>query len=188
MQRQLNWQGWAIRAKVASLLAVAAFGSLLLGAHRPAWAQSSAPEYVIRQSDPSLGTNIRRAVVSGGTIPLNRRYDELTADEKAAVRELYEGMDPADEPPFPANGLKPMYDAIQQAHERRFHVRGEMTLVATVGPAGDTLKVEAIRSPDPDMTRFAASVLFATKFKPAVCQGQPCTMDYPLRMRFRRGD
>ena len=184
MQRHLNRHGRAIQDKAARFLAAAMFGSLPLVAHLPARAESAGPQYVVRQSEPSIGTNIPRPVISGSTIPLNRRYDELTQEEKAAVRGLYESMDPADEPPFPVDGLKPLYTAIQQAHERRFHVRGEMTLVATVGPTGDALKVQAIRSPDPDMTKFAASVLFATKFKPAMCKGQPCTMDYPLRIRF----
>jgi hypothetical protein len=45
-------------------------------------------------------------------------------------------------------------------------------------------EVKAIGSPSPEMTQFAASVLLLTKFKPAICGGQPCKMDYPFRFAF----
>jgi len=35
------------------------------------------------------------------------------------------------------------------------------------------------------MTKFESSVLLLTKFKPAVCAGKPCKMQFPFRFKFR---
>jgi hypothetical protein len=44
--------------------------------------------------------------------------------------------------------------------------------------------VKAWGSPSPEMTKFAASVLLLTRFKPAICGGQKCRMDFPLKYLF----
>ncbi len=44
-------------------------------------------------------------------------------------------------------------------------------------------KVEAYEVPDPELAKFAASGLLLTKFKPAICKGAPCKMQYPLMLR-----
>jgi hypothetical protein len=41
-----------------------------------------------------------------------------------------------------------------------------------------------MKSPDPKLTQGVATALMLTKYKPAVCRGQPCQMAYPLRMTF----
>jgi hypothetical protein len=35
-----------------------------------------------------------------------------------------------------------------------------------------------------DMANFAGKVLLLTAFKPAVCRGRPCRMDFPLMYEF----
>ena len=147
-------------------------------------AQEETPEAVYRIKDEThLGSNIPRTVVVATVVPINLRYSQFTEAHKAALRSLYESMPPDDEPPFPADGLKPLYDALWRVHHKLL-VRGELSLVATVLPDGTVSQVQALQSPDPELTRAAASLLMATPFKPAVCHGQPCRMDYPLRMRF----
>lgn len=92
-------------------------------------------------------------------------------------------MNKRDEPPFPADGLKPLLHAISKGQSKLL-VRGELRLVADVGPDGSVLSVQALGSPSTEMTEFAASVLVLTKFKPAVCKGQPCKMQFPLYLNF----
>jgi hypothetical protein len=163
----------------------------LVAAHAQAQAQPSPqplapPEYGIKEDEPRVGTRIKRQVVSAGRIPINRRWHELTPEEQAIVRSAYETMAAGDEPPFPADGLKPLLDAIRQA-ERHLLVAGKLLLVATVDSKGEAQTVKVLASPDNAMTQFVAKVLIATKFKPAVCGGQPCCMDYLVELQFRLG-
>lgn len=162
---------WALAAVMAACCTAAA-------------AQEDAPEAVYRIKDEThLGSNIPRTIVTSSIVPINLRYAQLSDQHKAALRSQYEAMAPDDEPPFPADGLKPLYDALWRVHHKLL-VRGELSLIATVMPDGSVSQVQALRSPDPELTRGAAALLMATPFKPAVCHGQPCRMDFPLKMRF----
>jgi len=145
----------------------------------PAYAQDS--QYSIKESEPQTGTLIPRKLVTGSRLPLNKKYNDLTADEKAVLHGFYDHISPGDEPPFPLDGLKPIYDAIAKA-QARLLVRGELILIAEVDSKGEATAVKVFRSPSPEMTNFVASVLLITKFKPALCSGQPCKMDYPLML------
>ncbi len=158
--------------------------SLLLAA-QPSHAQSEKPSYGIRDPDLSAGSAIRREVVKGSVLPINKRYAELTAEEKASLNQLYERVAPGDEPPFPAEGLRPIYEAMRKG-QNKLGVTGELILLATVGADGEVIEVKALGSPSEEMTQYAASVLFFTKFKPAVCAGKPCQMQFPFAYNFRR--
>ena len=165
-----------------SLLNLFLVSTALLGASVAA--QTSVPQYGIKEDQPRTGSNIRRYLVEGRRIPNNKRYDELTADEKASVNRYYERIEPGDEPPFPTDGLRPIDSALLKA-QAKLLVSGELFLVASVGTDGQVTEVKTIGSPSPDMTQFAASVLMLTRFKPALCHGQPCRMEFPFRYLFR---
>ena len=128
------------------------------------------------------GTRLGRTAMRS-TLPLNRRYAELDDAEKAALRADYEGMPAADEPPFPAQGLLPVFHAIKEGMDR-LGALGAMTLVADVDSEGKVRHVDSYGKVDPDFARFASRVLAATTFKPAVCAGKPCNMQFVLRMSF----
>ena len=147
-------------------------------------AQTSLPQYGIKEDQPRTGSIIKRNLVFGRRVPNNKRYDELTADEKASVKGYYEQMEPGDEPPFPTDGLRSIDSALLKA-QAKLLISGELTLVASVDADGQVTEVKTIGSPSPEMTRFAASVLLLTKFKPALCLGQPCRMEFPFRYLFR---
>jgi hypothetical protein len=150
----------------------------------PASAQSlEKPRYALKDDRPPTGSNIARRVVEGSAIPLNRRYAELTAAEKALVKSQYEAMADADEPPFPVDGLEPIFKAIQRGQQQLL-VDGPLDLVVDVDATGKPTAVAVMRSPDPEMTKFAASILVLQAYKPAVCGGQPCRMQFPFRMNF----
>jgi len=147
-------------------------------------AQTAKLEYGIKEAEPRTGSAIRRYMVKGSQIAINKRYAELSAEERAALNRQYERIDPGDEPPFPSESLKPILEALLKA-QAKLLVTGDLILLATVSATGDVTEVEAIGSPSPEMTQFAASVLFLTKFKPALCEGQPCQMQYPFSFGFR---
>jgi Gram-negative bacterial TonB protein C-terminal len=141
------------------------------------------PEYSIRDDYPSVGTNIKRRRVTSPSIPINRRYHELTPEQQAIVRSNYEVIAAGDDPPFPAEGLRPLYKALGEG-QRQLLVAGKLVVVATVDSQGDVQTVKVLSSPDKSLTQFVAKVLVATKFKPAVCGGKPCRMDYLLAVNF----
>jgi hypothetical protein len=97
------------------------------------------------------------------------------------VHRWYESIAPGDEPPFPLDGLKP----VVWKGQAKLLGTGELFLIATVEANGVVAQVKAIGSPSPEMTKFASTVLLLTKFKPAVCAGRPCKMDFPLWYSFR---
>jgi len=165
------------------------FAAVLLGtgallAHLDCMAQTSNPEYSIKFENPPIGSHIRRDAVRGSPIPINRSYHELTPEQRASVHRWYESIAPGDEPPFPLDGLKPVHDAVRKG-QAKLLVTGELFLIATVEANGVVAQVKAIGSPSPEMTKFASTVLLLTKFKPAVCAGRPCKMDFPLWYSFR---
>lgn len=146
-------------------------------------AQAARPEYGIRADQPPTGSHIQQYDAGMQSIPINRRYEELSPAERSRLNEWWENIPAGDEPPFPIDGLKPIHDAIYKA-QKKLLARGKLFLIATVSPDGKVTSVKAIGSPSPEMTRFAASVLVLTKFKPARCSGRPCQMDFPLRYDF----
>lgn len=142
------------------------------------------PEYGIREDTPKIGSMIRRFVTEPVSIPVNRPYDQFSAADKAAFNQYYESVDAGSEPPFPAEGMKAVLEPIAKA-QARLLVRGDLFLVAKISPTGEATEVKAIGSPSAAMTTFASQVLMLTKFKPAVCGGVPCSMEFPLYMHFK---
>jgi hypothetical protein len=153
-------------------------------ASRQSNAREAAPEYGIQEDAPRTGSIIRRDDVSTTILPVNRTYQQLTPKERAYVSSWYEYVAPGDEPPFPLDGLRSIFDAVRKGQEKLL-VRGKLLLVATVEPNGTVSTVKAYASPDPKMAEFVGEVLLLTKFKPAVCSGRPCRMDFPLSYNFK---
>ena len=153
--------------------------------HSTAMAQDAVPpaRYTIKQASPSVGTNIPRNDVTSGAIPLNRRYSELTREQQALLKSQYEAIADNDEPPFPVDGLEPVFAAISKG-QQRFLARGAMEIHVDIDDKGEAKAVRVFKAPDADMTKFAVAVLMLTKYKPGVCAGMPCAMAYPFRMTF----
>jgi len=141
------------------------------------------PVYSIKQDVPSIGSNIPRKVATSSEIPLNRRYSELTPAEQDLVKSRYEAMMPLDEPPYPVDGLLPLFNAVRKVQDKVL-AQGELSMFVDVDAQGQATSVSVMKSPDPTLTQAVASVLMLTKYKPALCRGQACSMGYPFRMTF----
>ncbi len=142
------------------------------------------PVYAVKQQVATTGSNIPKNVVTSSKVPINRRYAELTPDEQEVVKSAYDAMRPLDEPPYPIDGLGPVFEALREV-QRKVLAEGELSMFVEVDPLGNATAVSVMKSPDPKLTQVVASVLMLTKYKPAVCRGQPCQMAYPLRMSFK---
>lgn len=142
--------------------------------------QAQAPEqprYVLKESQ--TGSAIAREVLTS-LLPLNKDYAQLTAEEKAMMRSQYVEMKPEDEPPYPVGGVGKLYDTIRQGASR-LNVHGQFSIVVRVGSDGAATGAEVLQAPTAESGRFVASAGVLTQYKPAVCAGQACAMDFPIR-------
>ncbi len=142
------------------------------------------------EATSKTGTIIRKDLVWNSKIPLNKKYGEFTPEERAELHALYESMPPGDEPPFPAQGLKPIFNSIKKG-QQIVKARGTLNLVVTVGPDGKATEVADMGGVGGvnanEMVNYAGSVLLMAKYKPAICSGKPCKSQFPfvldLKMR-----
>ena len=59
-------------------------------------------------------------------------------------------------------------------------------MAVTVGPDGRAIKVEDFGSVEnTDMTEVTQKALLSTKYKPAVCNGSPCTMQFRFTQKLK---
>lgn len=143
-----------------------------------------APRPYSLKREAHTGTNIPWTEARSH-LPFDKRYEELTDEQRREFKLLYEEMADGDEPPFPELGLgslyRPIADAVQKGRPQ-----GALSLFVYVGSDGVATKVEVLSSPSPEMTRLAALVAMNTRFKPGQCGGAPCAMVFPIRTVFER--
>lgn len=138
---------------------------------------------------PTVGSHVPRAAAHGMRIDLDRRYAELSDADKALLHAQFERMPPGDEPPYPLDGLRPVYQAILVAqdemrtlHDKILRADEELLLVVDVGADGEPLAVQAVNPRQPELARVVGAVLMMTRYKPARCAGQPCRMGFPFTL------
>lgn len=156
---------------------------LLVGAAQGQTQTQALPAKQFEYRVQEVGSHITGTAGRAEGLPLNRRYAELDAGEQARVRGHYDNMPAADEPPYPAQGLLPLFQAVQTGSGKQASL-GLLTLVADVDGTGRVRHVDTFGKVDAEFARFAAQVLAATPFKPGLCAGRPCNMQYVLKMQF----
>ena len=139
----------------------------------------AADETSLYQETPTTGTSILRKIVVGGRLPIRKTYEQLSDEHKLVVKNYYNNMPEGDEPPYPKYGLVSIYKPIVKLQER-LQGRGDVEMYVTVDAKGSPLSVSVYKTPDTDVSKAIASVLMLTEFKPAICSGKPCTMEFPL--------
>jgi len=149
---------------------------------------NNGPVRMMNEASTSTGTIIRRDLKWNSSIPLDKTYAEFSPEEKAAFEGLYESLPAGDEPPFPAAGLRPVFNNIRKG-QQIVKARGKLNLVVTVDANGKATQVADLGGtggPNAlEMTRYAGSILLMTKFKPAICGGKPCQSQFPFMLDLR---
>ena len=141
----------------------------------------------VQEATSSTGTILPKSIRWNSNIPLNKTYGELTEAQKAELHSAYESLKPGDEPPFPAKGIKPIFNAIKNA-QRTLQARGALDLAVTVGPDGKAIKVDDFSHlHSAQMADLAQQVLLLTTYKPAICSGAPCTMQFRFTQKLSGG-
>jgi len=145
-------------------------------------ADTSLPErYSIKRDSNSL---YKFNEVGVTKVPMNRAWAQLNAEQKKVVKASYEAMAEDDEPPYPIAGTEELLRAAAAA-QKRFLASGRLYVVVDVDAAGVANTASVIEAPSPEMGKFIAEAMLLQKYKPALCKGQPCKMQYPLAMDFQ---
>ncbi|MFT6408591.1 MAG: hypothetical protein ACJAQ6_002011 [Arenicella sp.] len=124
------------------------------------------------------GRNMR-PVEATSPIPFNKRYEQLDYRQMAIYRSYFEGLKETDTPPFPKKGIKEIYVPLIKGH-KRIGGSGDLLVYAEINEKGGVDNVIVYESPTKKLADLATTVMFNTKFRPATCDGTPCTMDYPF--------
>jgi hypothetical protein len=138
--------------------------------------------YALREDGPVTGTNIVRASVMW-PVPINRRYEELTSEQRSLVRSDYVQLAPRDEPPYPAEGMAPLLRAVAKVQDQDFE-SGLLHLAVRVDASGHPLGIAVLASPNHSMEQAVALALLETQYKPGMCDGKPCDSDFSFKYRF----
>jgi hypothetical protein len=133
----------------------------------------------IAVADPQLDRLIMR-----GALPYDRSYEQLTPEQKAVVRAEYDSVGPNDEPPYPKYGLADVADAVSRMSVRD-PIEGEVILTVRVDERGDAKSVSIYKTPDARLSNLIALMVTRSKFKPGLCEGRPCAMDYVFKYYFK---
>lgn len=141
------------------------------------------PVYRVKEDKPRAGSNIRKVIAGPLKVAINRAYSDLSPSEKQQVRANYVDLPEHDEPPFPKTGLQELIRPIA-AGQQKLLVTGELSLIGLVNEFGQVVQVKIIGSPSSEMAEFAGKVMLLTEFKPGVCAGRPCVMEFLLYLRF----
>ena len=161
-------------------LAGVVFG--MMGVSAPRAEPGDLPQYTIKQSSPGLGSHIKRPIIQAGSLPPDKRHAELSAEEKASLKAQYEHLGEGDEPPYPAEGQMAIFLSLRRAHEDSgLQHKGAVLAYVKVDPRGKPVSVSVSQSPDPDITEVLVTALMAQSYKPALCNGGACTMEFPFR-------
>ncbi|MEJ0085047.1 MAG: hypothetical protein WDO72_05170 [Pseudomonadota bacterium] len=174
--------------KLLLLLAISVCASVTAQAQilHPEHGIPDAPTRNTVSSTASTGTILKKELRWRSKIPLNKTYEQLTPEQKAELFAMYESIPEGDEPPFPAQGLKPIFNAIKKG-QTVLQARGELNFGVSVGPDGKASKVDdfgGVGGPNAyEMSQYVASILVNAQYKPAMCKGQPCAMPFPFKLR-----
>jgi hypothetical protein len=140
--------------------------------------------YSLKAAVPATGSNIPYDIARGAVVPPDLGYAKLTPEQKALVNSYFPALEEGDEPPYPLHGLRPFYELMSKAVGRT-GVGGDVRIYVTVGADGKPLSATTIGLDDADMRKFAGMAAMSQQYKPAVCQGKPCQMVYPYRLRLK---
>ncbi len=148
----------------------------------PATATSIEDQHTVREEQPRTGTRIRRDLASW-EIPINKRYEDLSPEHQDMIRSAYENLADSDEPPYPVKGMQAFLKQTTKVQQALLQ-HGAFRAAALVDAKGAVQSIDVIETPSAEMSQLMAMVLFETQFKPGLCAGQPCQMEFPVMIKF----
>lgn len=136
----------------------------------------------MKSDESKTGSLFKHETARNLEVPANKPYDKLTPQEQRTAKAKYHALLDGDEPPYPLGGTHSILQAIHEA-QSKIMVDAEVSVIAQVNQEGKATEVKVLQAPTPELGKFVAGVLGLTKFKPALCGGEPCTMAYPFKIK-----
>lgn len=133
-------------------------------------------------SDVIVGSMLPQEIMTAA-VPFDSVYGQLDAAQKAVLFQDYENLPAGDEPPFPLYGVHHLVQPLVRFADT-WNPVGPLVASVQVDALGNAVAVTVYKSPDPQLTRLAGGALALEKYKPASCHGEPCAMQYVLRLDF----
>lgn len=152
---------------------------------RPA-APVAKANYTLKEESAHTGTLLRHDAAINIPVPPTLAYDKLSPDEQDIVKRQYAALAPGDEPPYPLGGPASFYRTVQRIVSLT-RQQGSIYVYVLVGKDGKPESVTAIGLEDADVRKAVSMAAGVLKYKPAVCDGQPCEMMFPYRLALTMG-
>jgi len=131
---------------------------------------------------PHLGTRYI-PVPKATELEFDKSWNQLSYSQQRIIRNWYENLDINDEPPYPVEGLAPMYADIVKV-QARVAVNGHLFASVTVDATGKATKVSFLEIPDQELKEVLAFIMLKPAYKPGKCNGKPCEMEFPVQADF----
>lgn len=157
--------------------------------------QAHADEYSIRVGRPLTGSSLPSQTVGLGIeVAIDKSWAQLTPAEQLIWRDYTELTDPAVTPPFPLPHIRSFLRKLEtpeifKSTENVIRI-DKVLLIVHVTETGEVSKVGIVSGPadeggklSKDEARLAAvyvRALVATKFSPALLNGQPVPSAFPM--------
>lgn len=117
----------------------------------------------------------------------NADWFGLTNAQRRVVRARYANLPASYEPPYPSNGLGALVEDIRVFAEH-WNWTGKFSLEVSIDANGVATGVNVFESPTEKAREYAAAVAFNARYKPAMCEGNPCAMIFPIDIEIVRVD
>lgn len=158
---------------------VGVFAGLALIVELPHASARTSPPIMQRSGSVSLANRDRVRMF----VPAEKHYDEFTPDQKAKFRGQFANLAETDES-YPIAGLRPLAEEV--VFELADASIGKCALFMTVhvDEQGDAKATAVYETPDARVSRVVAVVLMKAEYKPARCNGKPCSSEFPFAARF----
>jgi hypothetical protein len=140
----------------------------------------SAQRYALKEM--RTGTQIRKEGAVGN-FPPNANWNTLTDAQKNTMRSYYPALEAGDDPPFPLQGQGYLLEMLTRVNNPVVE-RGLITVDVLIGKDGKATNVTSYGEPSKELVRIVSHLAVSQQYKPAMCQGVPCEMVYPIRINF----
>jgi hypothetical protein len=140
--------------------------------------------YSLKGAESPTGSNLKREIARNSIVPMNVGYDGLTPEQKRSLRVYYPALDEGDEPPYPLNGPKEFFALMSKVAGRMGSA--DLTIFVLVGADGRARSVTVTGTEDKEIRRIGGTAAGIVQYKPAMCQGKPCEMNFQYKLRLTR--
>ncbi|QNA87355.1 hypothetical protein G4G28_00725 [Massilia sp. Dwa41.01b] len=142
-------------------------------------------------STPYFSTTKPGAYPVTGPTPVDATWEALTEGQRNRVRIQYPALEQGDDPPYPRNGTRKVFEAVHKLNHSAGNAVGDLLIRIIVGADGKAKQAMVLRKPTLEdqedgekLVKYIASVMMLDEYKPAMCRGAPCEMAYATYYSF----